>query len=314
MPIYRCPRLKTPLKYEQDALIAQDGTRYPIRDGIADFLSPTERNDNMDYYNHAAVNYDDVAHLSFTIQKCDEEKTRRHMASRLQLQPNHKVLEIACGTGRDSVYIAEQLSDKGELYLFDISEAMLRKCQQKLSTAKPTVEYALGNACALPYPDGYFDSVFSFGGLSVFDDIALSLAEMVRVIRVGGRIVVGDESLAPWLYDSEYGKILLNNNPLFKAKLPLEQMPVQARNVHIEWIIGGVYYLIDFTVGKGEPEAEFDMPIPGQRGGSLRTRYEGKLEGVTPEALEIMEKARAQTGKSKHQWLEDAIRLAAKQS
>jgi len=290
--------------------------RYPIVDGMPNFLDPSQLTeqqlDSLNYYSGVADEYDAMSYLSFDIQHCDEEKTRRKLVNQLQLTPEQKVLEIACGTGRDSVYIAEKLSDKAEFCLFDMNEAMLRKCRSKLTDTKPATEFAIGNACHLPYPDDYFDAVFSFGGLSVFDDIAQSLREMVRVSKKGARVVVGDESLAPWLYDSEYGKILLNNNPLFKAPLPLEHLPVEARDVSVHWVIGGVYYLIDFIVGEGEPPAKFDLPIPGQRGGTLRTRYYGKVEGVTPETYELMEKARAKTNKSKHDWLEEVIRAAAK--
>ena len=112
-------------------------------------------------------------------------------------------------------------------------------------------------------------------GLGVFGDIAASLREIVRVSKVGAQVVVGDESMPPWLLGTEYASMLLNNNPLFEARVPLEQLPVEARDVAVRWVIGGVYYLIAFTVGEGEPRADFDLEIPGRRGGTLRTRYDG---------------------------------------
>jgi ubiquinone/menaquinone biosynthesis C-methylase UbiE len=323
--IYHCPRTKRPLTCHADQLLGEEvisgslsaeGTpSYPISDGIPDFVLRdglgAEQSETLSYYENAAGIYDDVAHLSFTIQNCDEESKRRQFAELLQLKPHHRVLELACGTGRDSVNIARALGAEGRYYLQDLSRGMLDRCRQKLKHAAVPVELCTGDACHLPFPDGWFDAVFSFGGIGVFGDIGASLREMVRVARVGARVVVGDESLAPWLYDTEYGRILLNNNPLFKAGLPLAQLPPQARDVRVQWMVGGVYYLIDFAVGQGEPPANFDLPIPGARGGTLRTRYLGRLEGVTPEALELARRAGAKSGKSMHAWLDGAVRGAA---
>jgi ubiquinone/menaquinone biosynthesis C-methylase UbiE len=323
--IYLCPRTKRPLSCHSDQTAGDevlsgrlfaDGTPvYPIRDGIPDFLLRdglrADQSETLSYYENAAKVYDDVAHLSFAIQKCDEETTRREFVERLHLKPDHRVLELACGTGRDSVNIARALSTGGRYYLQDISRAMIDRCRQKLHNTAVPVEYSIGDSCRLPFPDRWFDAVFSFGGLGVFGDIAASLREIVRVARVGARVVVGDESLAPWLSDTEYGRILLNNNPLFKAGLPLAQLPPDVRDVRVQWVVGGVYYLIDFAVGEGEPPADFDMEIPGARGGTLRTRYYGRLEGVTPAALELARRAGAKTGKSMHSWLDGAVRSAA---
>ncbi|PYS78554.1 MAG: hypothetical protein DMF66_06030, partial [Acidobacteria bacterium] len=271
-----------------------------------------EQKETLGYYEGVADVYDDVAHLSFRIQYVDEVEARRGFVRLLGLQPHSRVLELACGTGRDSKIIAGELDATGQLYLQDISPAMLLQSRRKLSGVAVPVEFVVGNACFLPFPDRYFDAVFSFGGLGVFGDIAKSLKEVVRVSKVGAKVVAGDESMPPWLYETEYGKVLLNNNPLFKKAIPFEQIPVEAREVVVRWVVGGVYYLIEFVVGEGEPKADFDLEIPGKRGGTLRTRYYGGLEGVTPEAKQLAQRAREASGKSMHRWLDDVVREAAK--
>lgn len=323
--IYVCPETKAPLKCQSSELegsdivsgklVNGDGREYPIRDGIPDLIFPRdlspEMREAMDYYEGVASIYDDVAHLSFRIQYVDETKARQGFVKLLQLTRGSRVLELACGTGRDSEIIAQELDQTGQLYLQDISRSMLVKCREKLSRFEVPTEFSLGNACYLPFPDRYFDAVFSFGGLGVFGDIAKSLKEIIRVSKVGAKVIVGDESMPPWLYDTEYGRMLLNNNPLFKNPIPFAQIPVEAREVVVRWVVGGVYYLIEFVVGEGEPKADFDLPIPGQRGGTLRTRYYGKLEGVTPETYELAQQARKKSGGSMHQWLDRVVREAA---
>lgn len=323
---YVCPETHQPLQCTvttQDqgrvltgTLSAPGGRIYPICNGVPDLTFPPElqgaAKDARQYYEGVADIYDDVGHLTFRIQFADEDQTRRDFAKLLELKPSARVLEIACGTGRDSVWIASHLGPEGQLYLQDIAPAMLAQCQGKLMAAAVPIECVVANACYLPFPDRYFDAVFSFGGLGVFGDIKRSFREMVRVSKVGAKVVVGDESMPQWLYESELGRILLNNNPLFRNPIPLECLPVEARNVVVRYVLNGLYYVIEFAVGEGEPKADFDLVIPGRRGGTLRTRYQGRLEGVTPDAKQLAEQARAASGKSMHQWLDEVVREAAR--
>jgi ubiquinone/menaquinone biosynthesis C-methylase UbiE len=323
--IYTCPETRgelrcVPSEVEGNEIISgqlinENGREYVIAGGIPDLTFPRElrgeQKEALSYYEEVADVYDDVAHLTFRIQNVDETKARQEFVSLLNLQTGSSVLELACGTGRDSKFIANELGMTGQFYLQDISRSMLLQCQRKLSGVSVPVEFVVGNACYLPFPDNYFDAVFSFGGLGVFGDITKSLQEIVRVSRVGAKIVVGDESMPPWLYETEYGKILLNSNPLFKKPIPFDQMPVEAREVVVRWVVGGVYYLIEFVVGEGEPRADFDLEIPGKRGGTLRTRFYGKLEGVKPETHELAQRARDKSQKTMHQWLDSIVREAA---
>ena len=324
--IYVSPKTRKPLRVSstqmegndviEGALLGEGDERYPILGGIPDFVSPdtlsSEQQGARDYYKKSAAVYDDVANLTFRIQNVDETKERKRMVECLHLTGFERVLELACGTGRDSVLIAKRLHGGAEYYLQDISKDMLLKCREKVARTAAAPAFSVGNACALAFPDRYFDAVYSFGGLGVFGDIRQAMREIVRVSKVGARVVVGDESMPPWLYESEYGKILLNNNPLFKLPIPLDKMPVEARDVAVRWVVGGVYYIIEFTVGEGEPKADFDLEIPGRRGGSLRTRYYGRLEGVTKETFELAQKAREKSGKSMHEWLDEAVSEAAR--
>jgi hypothetical protein len=64
-------------------------------------------------------------------------------------------------------------------------------------------------------------------------------------------------------------------------------------------------------VGDGEPKGNFDYEIEGFKGGTLRTRLEGELEGVTKETKELVLKAVKQKGTSVHKWLDDVVKAAA---
>jgi SAM-dependent methyltransferase len=249
--------------------------------------------------------------LTFFTHNEDEAKLRNQFVDSLELKRDSRVLEVAAGSGRDSEIIASRLSAEGLLCLQDLSLGMLTKAKHRMLGSRVPISYCLSNAEYLPFPDATFDCVYSFGGLGEFPNIKGSLAEMVRVCRKGGKIVVGDESIPPWLRTTEFARILATTNPQFLAPLPLQEMPIEAREVRLRWVIGGVFYLIDFRVGDGQPVGNFDYDIPGPRGGTLRTRYEGQLEGVTPEAKELAQRARTKRGLSMHSWLDETVRRAA---
>ena len=112
---------------------------------------------------------------------------------------------------------------------------------------------------SLPFPDGFFDAAFHFGGINLFGDKRKAVAEMARVVRKGGRVVFGDEGLAPWLRDTEYGRILMSSSPLYAYEIPFEAVPPSARDVSVRWMIGNAYYLVAFTVADGRPFASSDV-------------------------------------------------------
>ena len=296
-------------------LVSETGNEYLIDRGVPDLTYPRELAEQdksaRAFYDGRADAYDENLHLTFETHREDEQTVRAGFVDALQLQPLHRVLEVSCGTGRDSEIIGRRLGPDGQLCLQDIAPGMLERCRRRMAGTTVPTAYCLSNACYLPYPDKYFDAVYSFGGLGEFSDIRRSLAEMVRVSKPGARIVVGDESMPPWLRDTEFAAILITTNRQFLAPLPLEHLPIEARDVHLRWVIGGVFYLIDFRVGEGAPDGDFDVEIPGPKGGTYRTRYLGQLEGVRPETKRLAELATCKKDVSLHRWLDDVVRTAA---
>jgi ubiquinone/menaquinone biosynthesis C-methylase UbiE/uncharacterized protein YbaR (Trm112 family) len=324
--LYVCPITRTPLQLSKiemangdvisGLLSNKNGSIFKIRQGIPDFTYPPELESSdfaaKQWYDSNADVYDEYLPLTFKTFGVDEISVRNALVDKLRLKPEDRVLELGAGTGRDSVIIAQRLSQHGELYMQDISLSIFEKCFDKMAASDVPTEFHLGNACYLPFPDNFFDATFHFGGLNTFSDISRFFSECIRVTKVGGRIVVGDESMPVWLRKTDFAKILMNSNPHYCYDLPLSHLPVEARNVNLEWIIGGVFYVIDFDVGSGVPEANFDFEIPGPRGGTHRTRYYGHLEGVSSATKALAQRARSVSGKSMHQWLDDAIAEAAR--
>jgi ubiquinone/menaquinone biosynthesis C-methylase UbiE len=93
---------------------------------------------------------------------------------------DRKVLEIACGTGRFTVMLAERGADVVGL---DISAAMLQQGRKKAQNRKlaGTLEFLRGDAGRLPFPDDHFDTVIAMRFFHLADDPEAFLEEMRRV-------------------------------------------------------------------------------------------------------------------------------------
>lgn len=323
--VYRCPETGAPLtltitERSGDEVLAGEfqspgGSAYEVSAGIPDFTFPSVLREQDAFarrtYDTVADVYDEYLPLTFETFSCEEPVERNRMVDRLHLRRGQRVLEVGAGTGRTSAFIAERLQGDGHIYVHDISRGILNKAQERLANEDVKTSFVISNGVYLPFPNDCFDAVFHFGGLNMFSDIRRGLSEMARVVRPGGRVVVGDESIPPWLRNTELSRVLINSSSHFACPLPIGDIPVEARDVNIEFIIGGVFYLISFTVGEGEPTAKLDLEIPGARGGTHRTRMYGQLEGVTAATKELALKARAKKGTSMHNWLDEVVRQAA---
>jgi protein-L-isoaspartate O-methyltransferase len=119
--------------------------------------------------------------------------TRERLREVLDPQPGERLLEIGPGTGYYTLDMAEWVGPQGTVEIFDIQQefldhTLLRAEERGLSNVAPTQ----GDATDLPYEDDSVDAVILTGVLGEIPDRATALRESARVLRPGGRLVVGE--------------------------------------------------------------------------------------------------------------------------
>lgn len=124
--------------------------------------------------------------------------TPQRLRDALAPAPGERILEIGPGTGYYTCDIAAWVRAEGRVDVFDIQQEFLdhtmeRVGQRGLANVHPT----RGDAQALPFEDGSFDACVLITVLGEIPDQDAGLREIARVLKPGGRLVVGELALDP---------------------------------------------------------------------------------------------------------------------
>jgi demethylmenaquinone methyltransferase/2-methoxy-6-polyprenyl-1,4-benzoquinol methylase len=130
---------------------------------------------------------------------------KRAALERSAVRPGDRVLDVAGGTGDLSRLFAGRVGPRGTVVLSDVNRVMLARGRDRLADAGVLVPVVQCDAERMPFPDAWFDCVCIGFGLRNVTRKERALAEMTRVLRPGGRLLVLEFSrvwkpLAP-LYD-----------------------------------------------------------------------------------------------------------------
>ena len=106
------------------------------------------------------------------------------------VRDGHQVLDIAGGTGDLALAFAKKVGATGQVVHTDINEAMLRAGRDRLLDAGVALPTVVCDAEKLPFPDQHFDRVSVAFGLRNMTHKDAALAEMRRVLKDGGKLLV----------------------------------------------------------------------------------------------------------------------------
>ena len=116
---------------------------------------------------------------------------RRRAVDRAEVGPGDRVLDLCCGTGDLAIEAAGRLGPTGEVIGADFSEPMLELARRKpVAQGETAVSFVNADALDLPFEDHSFDALTIAFGARNLADLDRGLAEMRRVLRPDGRLVI----------------------------------------------------------------------------------------------------------------------------
>jgi ubiquinone/menaquinone biosynthesis C-methylase UbiE len=136
--------------------------------------------------------------LRFSLDLPHPFLTRPRLREMLSPEPGQRVLEVGPGTGYYALQAARWLEPGGTLDILDIQQEMLDHTMHRAhAMGVSNIVPRLGDAQALPYPDDHFDSAYLVATLGEVPHKGQALRELRRVLKRGGRLVVGEVLLDP---------------------------------------------------------------------------------------------------------------------
>jgi demethylmenaquinone methyltransferase/2-methoxy-6-polyprenyl-1,4-benzoquinol methylase len=187
--------------------------------------------------------------------------------------PGSDALDICCGTGDLTLALRERIGPDGRVVGSDFSEPMLELARRKSGERGVAVEFGWADALDLPYGDAGFDAVTIGFGARNLADLDKGLAEIARVLKPGGRLVILEitrpyreplasfysvwfDHLIPWIGtvagDSEAYTYLPESVRTFPEPEPLAAKIDAAGFEEIRWLLlaGGIIAIHSATRSK----------------------------------------------------------------
>jgi ubiquinone/menaquinone biosynthesis C-methylase UbiE len=124
--------------------------------------------------------------------------TANRLVAVLAPSPGERILEVGPGTGRYTVPVAARIGPEGRLQVLDVRQSFLdHTIARARRRGYGNVVATRGSGAALPFPDRSFDAAYLVSVLGEIPDPTAALAELRRVLKPGGRLVIGEILLDP---------------------------------------------------------------------------------------------------------------------
>jgi ubiquinone/menaquinone biosynthesis C-methylase UbiE len=204
--------------------------------------------------------------LDFLDKREAIQNMRAESAKRLSLAPGHKVLDLGSGIGGATIPLAEITGPDGLAAGVDISSAMIEVATQRASSSA-RMEFRVGEACAIPYADKFFDAARCERVFLYLPDRLAAIHELRRVVKTGGRISLMDTDLDATAVYSKKPALTRKMTSIVASTMPnpnsARELPALARQAGLKDIKTETFAIND--AARVFPEG--DGRFAGQGGG-----------------------------------------------
>lgn len=140
-----------------------------------------------------AANAEQLVHYLTAVSSLEMVKRyKRATYDLLSVRRGEHVLDVGCGAGDDARALAQIAGREGRVVGLDFSQTMIIEAQKKAVGLGDSLEFRQGDAQQLPFPDFTFDACRVDRVLQHLDAPERAIAEMVRVLKAGGRVVAAE--------------------------------------------------------------------------------------------------------------------------
>lgn len=228
--------------------------------------------------------------LDAMYQTRDVLRRRALVRKALAARPRERIIDVGCGPGFFVAELLEEVGPEGSVLGVDTADAMLGMAAKRCE-GHANASFAKADATSLPAADGSFNAAVTVQVMEYVPDVGAALAEIHRVLRPGGRVVVWDvdwSTLSWYTTDAErmerakdaYDRHL--THPALPQRLTALLRAAGFDGVQMEGHV--------FATNTIDPQAYLCMNMP------LFLEFVGSQEAFGPEAAKALEKEQHELG------------------
>jgi ubiquinone/menaquinone biosynthesis C-methylase UbiE len=143
-----------------------------------------------------------VRYLETATAQTEMQRYKQRSYDLLGATTGKHLLDVGCGIGDDALALAERVGSQGRVIGIDCSAKLITEAQHRVKSLHLSLEFQVGDVSRLEFPDESFDGCRADRVFMHLADRQQALGEMIRVTRLGGRILVREPDWETLLIDS----------------------------------------------------------------------------------------------------------------